>query len=125
MLEMMVATALMSIAVVGLLSLLSSTLRNARQVKQYDRAAMLARTKMNELLAATPLPLGRPMAGQWDEDSGWTAMAEPFERLVGSAPGSPQLVRVSLEIWWNYGQERRLVQMEGFRRDNIPMEGPR
>ena len=86
-LEMIVATALMSIAVVGLLSLLSASLSNASRARQYDQVAMLARSKMNELLVETPLPVGLPLAGQWDASSGWRALAEPFEAMPNAFPG--------------------------------------
>jgi prepilin-type N-terminal cleavage/methylation domain-containing protein len=119
-LEMVVATALMSITVVGLLSLLSVVLSNASRVKNYDQAAMLARTKMNDLLVLTPLPMGQPLAGQFDDNSGWKAVVTPFERWPDSPPGSFQLVRVDLEIWWMDRGERRSVNLEGFRRDLIP-----
>ena len=126
-LEMIVATALMSITVVGLLSLISGSLANASRIKQYDQAAMLARTKMNDLLLLTPLPLGQSMGGQWDADTGWTAVAEVFERQPGMGPGGSQLVRIQLDVWWKSARdtERRSIRLEGFRRQTIPMEGRR
>jgi prepilin-type N-terminal cleavage/methylation domain-containing protein len=117
-LEMIVATALMAIAVVGLLSLLSGVLSNARRVKQYDQVAMLARTKMNDLLVITPLPLG-PLAGQFDESTGWNAMVTSFERWPDAYPGSLQLVRIDLEVWWTDREERKSVKLEGFRREAV------
>ena len=124
-LEMIVATALMSLAVVGLLSLLSGTLSNARRIQEYDRAAMLARTKMNELLLLTPLPLGQLMGGQWDATTGWTARAEPFERPPNAFPGAFQLARINLEVRWVAGGQRKSVTLEGFRQVMIPLETPR
>ncbi len=122
-LEMIVATAVMSIAVVGLLSLLSVTLSNAARVQQYDRAAMLARTKMNELLVQSPLPLGQPMAGQWDSSTGWTARAATFERPPNAVPGMTELVQINLEVWWIASGQRKSVKFDGFRRSMIPREG--
>ncbi len=124
-LETVVATALMSIAVVGLLSLLSTVLANATRVKQYDQAAMLARTKMNDLLVMSPLPLGQPLGGEFGEASGWKAVAAPFERWPDAQPGTFQLVRIDLEVWWTDRGERKSVKLEGFRRELIPMEVPR
>jgi Tfp pilus assembly protein PilV len=115
---MIVATAIMSIAVVGLLSLISATLSNAARVRQYDRAAMLARTKMNELLVS-PLADGQPMAGQWDESTGWTARSDAFERPPNARAGGSQLVRVGLEVWWKADGERKSITVEGFRREQI------
>lgn len=122
-LEMIVATAVMSIAVVGLLSLLSGTLSNARRVQQYDRAAMLARTKMNELLVQSPLPVGESLGGQWDASSGWTARTEVFERPPNAFPGALQLLRINLEVWWTADGQRKSLTLEGFRREIIPREG--
>jgi len=122
-LEMIVATAVMSIAVVGLLSLLSGTLSNAARVQQYDRAAMLARTKMNELLVLSPLPLGQPMGGQWDPSTGWTASAAVFERPPNARPGMMELLRIDLEVWWMADGQRKSVRLDGFRRSLIRPEG--
>jgi general secretion pathway protein I len=124
-LEMIVATAIMGIAVVGLLSLISGTLANAARVKQYDRAAMLARTKMNELLVQEPLPLGQPMSGQWDDSTGWTAQADVFENPPNPAPGLYQMLRIRLEVWWTADGQRKSVQFEGLRRSLIAREGGR
>jgi hypothetical protein len=118
---MIVATALMSIAVVGLLSLLSASLSNAARAKQYDEIALRARYQMNELLVVTPAPVGQSLAGQWDESSGWTARFEPFETPPNAQPGMIHLVRIDLEVWWMEGRERRSTRLEGFRR--IPLPG--
>jgi len=117
-LEMIVATAVMSIAVVGLLSLISATLKNAARVRQYDRAAMLARTKMNELLVS-PSAAGQALAGQWDESMGWTARADPFEI---PPMARQQLIRVSLEVWWVADGERKSITVDGFRREDVRPE---
>jgi general secretion pathway protein I len=122
-LEMIVATALMSIAVVGLLSLLSGSLANASRARQYDQIAMLARSKMNELLVETPLPVGQPLGGQWDESTGWTALLEPFEASPNAYPGAVVLVRIDLEVWWKEGAERRSVRLEGFRPETLAPGG--
>ena len=55
-LEMMVATTIMAIAVVGLMSGLASATRNAARLQDYDRAVQLARVRMNELLLDRSLP---------------------------------------------------------------------
>ena len=122
-LEMIVATALMSIAVVGLLSLLSGSLSNAARARQYDQIAMLARSKMNDLLVERPLPVGQPMGGQWDESTGWTALLEPFEAPPNAYPGATVLVRIDLEVWWKEGSERRSIRLEGFRPETLAPEG--
>ena len=47
---MMVATIIMAIAIVGLLSGISGATRNAARLRDYDRAVQLARLRMNDLL---------------------------------------------------------------------------
>ena len=49
-LEVLVATAIMGVAVAGIMGGLTSATRNAARVMQYDRATMLARMKMDQLL---------------------------------------------------------------------------
>ena len=55
-LEMMVATTIMAVAMVGLLSGIAGATRNAARLRDYDRAAQLARLRMNELLADDRMP---------------------------------------------------------------------
>ena len=47
---MIVATTIMAIAVVGLLSGIAASTRNAARLREYGRAVQLARLRMNELL---------------------------------------------------------------------------
>jgi general secretion pathway protein I len=115
-LEVIVATAIMAIAVIGLLSLISGSLANAARVREYDRAAMLARHQMGELLVSEPLPLGADLDGNFDNASGWKARAEPFELPARPGPGQPMLARIQLEIWWVSEGRRKSVEFEGYRR---------
>src|SRR5260370_35245099 len=46
----------MGIAVVGLLSAISTSIRNAARLANYDRIALVARAKMDALLLETRLP---------------------------------------------------------------------
>ncbi len=115
-LELIVATAVLAIAVVGLLSLASGALANAALVREYDRAAMLARTTMNELMVEDGLPLGTTMSGRYGEDSGWAARLEPFELPPRPAAGRTMLVRIQLDVWWRSQGRRKSVSLESFRR---------
>ncbi len=91
-LELLVATAIMAMVVAGALSALSATMRNASRLKDYDRAAMLGRRKLDELLVDRKLPKLVPMQGTWDpaytngKASGWTARIVPFEWPPNVAP---------------------------------------
>jgi general secretion pathway protein I len=122
-LEVMVATVVMAIAVAGLMSAISSSLRNAARLTDHDRAALLGRQKMDELLVATGLEKGVAFQGTWGPEVtqglpiGWIARLTPFEMPPGArAPGMPFIERVELEIWWMNGTQRRSFRVDGFRR---------
>jgi general secretion pathway protein I len=121
-LEVMVATLIMGIAVAGLLSALSTSLKSAGRLTDYDRAALLARQKMDELLLAQQLPMLTLLEGAWDPGvtaglpMGWRARITPFEMPPGFGPGTAILERVELEIWWKNGDRPRSFKVEGFRR---------
>jgi general secretion pathway protein I len=124
-LEVMVATLIMGVAVVGLMSGISQSLHNADKVTDYDRAALLARSKMDELLLNYQLPRGTVISGAFDpvllggKDGGWRAKLSTFEMQPKTAPGTEILERIELEIWWQMGSGRRQFNLEGFR-TNIP-----
>lgn len=128
-LEMLIATLIMAIAVVGLLSNISASLRGAGRVTDYDRAAILAKRKMDELLLNSRLPRLTVLEGQFDAavagglEAGWRAQVTPFEMPPQARPGTPVLDRLELEVWWTSGGKRRTVALEGFRRTVIQPVG--
>ena len=61
---MLVATVIMGLAVVGLLSNISTSLQHASRLTEHDRAALAAKRKMDELLVDSRLPYDSPMEGQ-------------------------------------------------------------
>ena len=121
-LEVMVATTIMGIAVVALMSGLSTSVRNATRLTDYDRAALLARAKMDSLLVDPKLPQRIVLEEALDPTllggarGGWRAQVTPFEVPQGAGPGAPCLDRVQLEIWWMSGSQRRSFGLDGFRR---------
>jgi general secretion pathway protein I len=132
-LEILVATAIMGIAVVGVMSGLSASVRNASRITQYDRAAILARMKMDALLVDEKTPRNQPFGGSYRPietggiEAGWQARVVPFESSVqepGQAPGPGAVVvdRIELEIWWMDGDTRRKFALEGIRRAQIPAQ---
>jgi general secretion pathway protein I len=120
-LEMIVATTIMAIAVVGLLSGLSGATRNAARLRDYDRAAQLARLRMGELLLDRTLPRNIAVSGPFDPsltggiDAGWEARLENFEMSARPAPGQMALDRIELQVWWMSGSERRTFTLNAFR----------
>jgi len=119
-LEILVATTLMGIAVVGLLSSLSTSMRNATHVTDADRAAQIARNKMSELLVDAGLPFRGNLQGSFDAGSGWTAEIAPFEMPPRVQPGTPILQRISLVVWWHSGVNLRQYPVEAYRITEIP-----
>ena len=130
-LEVMVATFIMAVAVVTLLSNLTTSLRNASRLTDHDRAALLARHKMDELLLIPKLPQMQVIEGQFDpsQSSGlnarWRARAGIFEFAPGAGPGAQILERVELQIQFENGGRTKSFTMEGFRKRNLlPAEPP-
>ena len=76
-LEVLVATVIMAIAVTALLTGLSGAVRNASRLRDHDRVAQLARLRMNELLVDPGLPRNASLDGRFDGpiagtlDAGW------------------------------------------------------
>jgi type II secretion system protein I len=120
-LEVLVATSIMAVAVVGLLSALSSSLSNAGRLTDHDKAALAARRKMDELLLATEmLPKMQVLEGPLDPAAdgltgGWRARVSPFEGPPNAGPGTTVLDRVECEIWWMSGDKRRSFSLEGYK----------
>jgi general secretion pathway protein I len=118
-LEVLVATTIMGVAVVTIMSALSTSVRNATRLTDYDRVALVARARMDTLLADPVLPPGILIEAPIDPDSlggargGWRAVETPFEMGSGARPG---LDRVQLEIWWMSGDQRRSFKLEAYRR---------
>jgi general secretion pathway protein I len=129
-LEVLVATLIMGIAVSGILSGLAGAARNAARLTEYDRATLLAKGKMDELLTNRAARRNRTFEGAFDPSltagvqAGWRARVVPFEAAPGAGPGSPDIDRVELEVWWMSGETRRSFSLEGFRR-NVLQQGDR
>src|SRR5436309_331439 len=135
-LEMIVATTIMGVAVAGLLAGLSGATRNAARLRDYDRVVQLARLRMNELLLDERLPRNTLLAGEFDSalagglKAGWQARVSVAEPSPAPVPGDFALDRIQLEIWWMAGDERRTFQLESYRRrtlrpeDIVPAVGP-
>lgn len=119
-LEVLVATTIMAIAVVTLLSALTTSLRNAGTVSDSDKASILAKQTMDALLAEPAL--AGAAQGQFRPDvtglnGGWRARVEPFDAQPNVRA---RIERIVLEVWWERGLSRRTLQLEGFRRTVTP-----
>ena len=124
-LEVLVATLIMGVAVSGLIVGLSNSVRNAGRLASYDRAAQLARSQMTELLLNPKLPFEGTVEGRFDglPDAGWRAVVKPYETQLNAGPGSQILQRIALEVWWepSGGGGRRTLNVAGYRESRIPL----
>jgi general secretion pathway protein I len=121
-LEVLVASLIMAIAVGGLLSNLSTSLRNSARLTDYDRASMIGRAKMDELLLQAKLPQNAELGGPFDPartgwgQSGWRATVSAFDVPPQAAPNAAVLERIQLEIWWLSSGVRRTFVLDAYRR---------
>ncbi len=120
-LEMIVATTIMAIAVVGLLQGISGASHNAARLRDYDRIVQLSRLRMNELLVDPRLPRDVVAQGTFDQaltgglEAGWQARLTVFERPPVMAAGQLALDRLELLVWWMSGTRRRTFTLDAFR----------
>jgi general secretion pathway protein I len=121
-LEMIVATTIMGIAVAGLMSGISSSTRNAARLRDYDRMVQLARLRMNSLLTDPPAPGPAMQQGLFDPaitgglECGWRAQVSVAEKSPSPGAGDYVFERIQLEIWWMSGGQRRSFPLNGYRR---------
>ncbi len=120
-LEMIVATTIMAVAIVGLLEGLSGSTHNAARLQDYDRAVELGRERMNELMLDLTLPRNTQVTGTFDPsvtgglEAGWRAHLSTFEYPPEVRPGESVLDRVQLEVWWKSGSAIRTFTLEAYR----------
>jgi general secretion pathway protein I len=119
-LEVMVATLIMGVAVVGLLANLHGSLRNTERIGSYDRATVFAQHKMDELIGSARLPLNLKTQGAFPEGAeqsqgGWNAAVTAWEAPPHAPAGELVLARIELEVWWLENRRRRTFSLEGFR----------
>lgn len=128
-LEMLVATAIMAVAVVSVMAGLQQSSKNASRLTQNDRATILARHVMDDVLANHTIVRGAPLQGVFAPqesggvEAGWQARVMVFEALEGAGPGFPVVDRAEVTVWWMDGAVRRSFSLEGYRRSVLPVEG--
>jgi general secretion pathway protein I len=117
-LEMIVATTVMAIAVVGLLSGIAGATRNASRLRDYERVVQLARMQMDFLLVDRGMG---SQSGSFDPQqtggtqAGWLSHVSSAATPPQIQPGQPVLDRVELQIWWMQSGERRMFTLDAYR----------
>ena len=120
-LEMLVASTIMAVAIVSLLTTIGGATRNAARLRDYDRAAQLARMRMNELLADDTLQRDQVLSGTFDPSlSGglpiaWQARLTTTEMPPSPMTGQPCLQRIELQVWWMTGDKKRNLTLDSYR----------
>ena len=111
-LEVLVATVIMGVAVTALITGLTQSVKNAARLADYDRAVMLARTEMNDLLLNVNLPFEGGVDGDFaaDQAGGMATRLEgcaetvrhPAQRRAGDRGASGDCARclVGTAIGW-------------------------
>ena len=118
-LEVLVATLILAVAVSALLSNLSMSTANLFRANDIDRLTYLSKRKMDELITAPGLPRGIFIDGVFESGiatkpvGGWRAMGVPFG--LPSEDGRDRLERVRLECWIQAGSKRRTLVVESYR----------
>lgn len=119
--EVLVATVIMAVAVSALLGNLSTSTANLFRSDEIDRLNALSKRKMDELITAgnTLVPAGAVLEGGFEFDanrkptSGFRATVMPASPL-GMNTGE-RVDRIRLETWIQSGARRRTLVLEGFR----------
>jgi general secretion pathway protein I len=120
-LEMLVASTIMAVAIVGLFSGIGGAARNAARLRDYDRATQLSRMKMNELLADQNMGMSAERNGIFDQsltgglDVQWQARLTTVEMPPTVSMGQPCLQRIQLQISWTAGSQQRTFTLDSFR----------
>jgi general secretion pathway protein I len=120
-LEMLVASTIMAIAIVGLMGAIGGSTRTAIRLRDYDRATQLARMRMNELLADDTITAGQSLSGSFDPaftgglHVEWDAHLTTVEMPPTPSTGQPCLQRVELQLWWDSDGRRRNFTLDAYR----------
>lgn len=118
-LEVLVATIILAVAVSALMANLSTSTANLFKVNDIDRLTFLSKRKMDELLSVQKIPRGVVLEGVLEADAkdkplaGFKAQIVPFGPMSQST--RERLERVRLETWLQSGSRRRTLMLESFR----------
>lgn len=113
-LEALVAVAIMGTAVAAGMSVISTSLRNAARIEDYQRVALLSRSQMNELLALPEWKAGQSWRGTWNAESHWIARVERVPEAAGR-PWDRDVMRLLLTATWKTTRGEKLLHFETVR----------
>ncbi len=96
--EVLVALAVLTIALSGMMQIFSTGMRAAASAEARTIAVLLARSQLAAIGVETPLAAG-DSEGEWDERFRWTASVSPYQDPglgEATAAGVPHRVRVTV-----------------------------
>lgn len=101
--EVLIASAILGLAFVAVVSVMSQSLRNISRVQVHEQVLLHAREQMTELLVQRPLVPGH-FSGRWSDGYRWQADVIPEENpaltSLSSNSSAYALYRIHLQISW-------------------------
>lgn len=119
-LEVLVATIILAVAVSALLGNLSVSTGNLFKTSTVDRLTYLSKRKMDELIAIQNLPRGAVLEGALEIDPQSKKPLAGFRAQIlaggGLSPSAQErLERIVLETWLDTNGRRRTLLLESYR----------
>ena len=118
MLEVLVASIILAVAVSALLGNLSMSTVNLFRTNDIDRLTFLSKRKMDELISVQTLPRGRVMEGVLETNAENKAIAGFRAQILPGLRNNDTrevLEKVWLETWLDSGAKRRVLRLESYR----------
>lgn len=117
--EIIVAFALLALALTLLLGTLSGAARQVRWSADAGRAALHARSLLDEVGVGEPLRAGTRDGEFEDGLYRWTLQVDPYADPARArdtiTPGAPRLLRLALDVEWGAGGPRERLQLQTLR----------
>ena len=117
--EVLIASLIMAVAVSALLGNLSVSTGNLIRTGDMDRLTFFSKRKMDELITMQSFPRGGTFQGVFEMDaekkpiSGWQAVIIPVR--ISTLNNSEKLDRVELDTWIQVGGKHRTMHLSGYR----------
>lgn len=118
-LEVVVAFAILAMAVTTLLTLFGSGMRSTHLAHHYQRALLLAETRMNYLRGIAP-PQLRTGTEQGEGEAGLFWRSEVSEYPAETVETGIALYRLHVAAGWREGGRTRLIELTTLRLGNAP-----
>lgn len=119
-LETLVAVMILGTAIAAISGVLGTSLRNVGRAEDYERATLLSRSQMNELMTL-PWKDGVNWSGQWDTTYRWHAKATRMPQTPEeSRLTSFELMRLTLVATWTTSRGEKTFTLETARVQQKP-----